>query len=192
MNLRTVKTLSPREYHARRNATRRAEREALRRRTLRRARESILGHNRIREDLEILQGLWDELLSVDLAAVATDRREVVFVGFVLQNLYNVAENVLRNVADAFGNHVDGQSGWHAELLDRMRLDLTPLRPAVIDDETLEQLDELRRFRHVFRAAYTVELDAERMALVLKKALALRKRFPEQLGSFLSFLGDLDA
>lgn len=41
MDLRTAKTLSPREYHARRAAERRAEREALRRRKLSQAREAI-------------------------------------------------------------------------------------------------------------------------------------------------------
>ena len=41
MNLRTAKTLTPREYHARRAAARRAAREALRARKLEQARESI-------------------------------------------------------------------------------------------------------------------------------------------------------
>ncbi len=41
MDLRTAKSLSPREYHARRTASRRAAREALRQRKLRQAREAI-------------------------------------------------------------------------------------------------------------------------------------------------------
>lgn len=41
MNLRTAKTLSPREYHAHRIATQRAKREALRQRKLREARDAI-------------------------------------------------------------------------------------------------------------------------------------------------------
>jgi len=73
----------------------------------------------------------------------------------------------------------------------MRLDLTPLRPAVIDDESFGELDELGRFRHVFRAAYSVELDPERMTLVLRKALALRERLPRQIEDFLTFLEGLD-
>jgi HepT-like protein len=56
----------------------------------------------------------------------------------------------------------------------------------------DQLDELRRFRHVFRAAYGVELDAERMALVVRKGLALRRRLPLQIESFLAFLESLDS
>ena len=41
MDLRTAKSLSPREYHARRAAARRAAREALRQRKLRQVREAI-------------------------------------------------------------------------------------------------------------------------------------------------------
>jgi hypothetical protein len=51
---------------------------------------------------------------------------------------------------------------------------------------------VRTFRHLFRAAYGIELDPERMALVLHKALALRETFPRQMEDFLAFLGSLDA
>jgi HepT-like protein len=146
---------------------------------------------RIRKDLELLERLWHDLETVDLAAPEIDERDIVFVGYRLHNLYSATENIFRNIAETFGNQVDAASGWHADLLDRMRLDLTPLRPAVIDDATFDPLDELRRFRHLFRAAYGVSLDAERMALVLRKALALRRLLPPQIASFLSFLETLE-
>ena len=153
--------------------------------------EHLILDRRIRKDLGTLEKLWEELESVELDASEIDKKDVVFVGYQLHNFYNAAENIFRNIAEAFGNHLDAKSGWHAELLDRMRLDLTPLRPAVIDDESFDELDELRRFRHVFRAAYSVELDSQRMALVLRKALALRERLPRHIEGFLSFLEGLD-
>ena len=87
--------------------------------------QHLILDRRIRKDLEILDGLWEELETVDLAAPETDRKEVVFVGYRLHNLYNAAENIFRNVAEAFGNHLDAKGGWHADLLDGMRLDLMP-------------------------------------------------------------------
>jgi hypothetical protein len=131
------------------------------------------------------------LEDADLDAPEVDRKDLVYIGYNLNNLYNAAENIFRNIAGTFGNHLDAESGWHADLLDRMRLDLTPLRPAVLDGTTFDQLDELRRFRHVFRAAYSVELDAERMALALRKGLALRGHLPRQIEGFLAFLESLD-
>ena len=56
----------------------------------------------------------------------------------------------------------------------------------------EELMRLRRFRHLFRAAYGIELDPERMELVLRKALALRETFPRQVEEFLAFLRSLEA
>jgi len=151
----------------------------------------LILERRIRKDLELLERLWQELETVDLAAPEIDEKEIVFVGYRLHNLYSAAENIFRNIAATFGNHVDTASGWHADLLDRMRLDLTPLRPAVIDDDAFGPLDELRRFRHLFRGAYGIDLDAERMALVLRKALALRRLLPPQMAGFLSFLATLE-
>jgi len=147
---------------------------------------------RIRKDLEILEGLWAELADVEPASVESDKKELVFLAYNLHGLYSAAENIFRNISDAFGNQLGDQTGWHAELLDRMRLDLTPLRPAVIDDAAFDQLDELRRFRHLFRAAYGIKLDAERVRLVLRKALTLRERLPGQVRSFLAFLENLDS
>jgi hypothetical protein len=146
---------------------------------------------KIRKDLEVMESLWRNLESVAGTELPDEPKELVFVGYQLHNLYNAAENVFRNVAFSFGNQLDDHSGWHAELLDRMRLDLLPLRPALIDDASFEQLDELRRFRHLFRAAYGVELDAERLSLVLRRAMALRQRFPRQIETFLEFVAGLE-
>ncbi len=153
--------------------------------------EYLILDRRIRKDLEILEKLWGELGGADLDDPEIDKRDLVFAGYQLHSLYNAAENIFRNIAATFGNHLGDRSGWHADLLDRMRLDLAPLRPAILDDTTFDQLDELRRFRHVFRAAYSIELDAERMALALRKALALREQLPRQVESFLTFLDSLD-
>jgi hypothetical protein len=69
----------------------------------------------------------------------------------------------------------------------MRLDIMPLRPAVIDDEAYKALDELRRFRHLFRHAYAMDLDPQRLALVSHKALDLKVIYREQLETFVVFL-----
>lgn len=69
----------------------------------------------------------------------------------------------------------------------MTLDLRPVRPAVIDANAYERLDELLRFRHLFRSAYGIRLDPERLALVHRKALELRESFLKQIEGFLTFV-----
>lgn len=58
---------------------------------------------------------------------------------------------------------------------------------MIDERSYELLDELLRFRHLFRAAYGIQLDPERVALVLRKAMELREPFARQIGEFLDFV-----
>lgn len=110
--------------------------------------------------------------------------------YYLHNLYNAFENIFRRVAKTFGNEIGEDSGWHADQLRRMRLDIPGVRPHLIDAPAYDCLDELRRFRHIFRSAYRLELDADRLALVLKKAQALREIYRTEMAAFLSFLDGL--
>jgi len=55
---------------------------------------------------------------------------------------------------------------------------------------LDGLDELRRFRHLFRHAYTLRLDPERLRLVLRKAKQVGKRYRTSFEAFLAFLDEL--
>ena len=115
---------------------------------------------------------------------------MIVIAYHLHNLYNAFENIFQNIAAVFENDVADSERWHARLLEPMRLDIMPLRPAVIDDEAYDTLDELRRFRHLFRHAYAIDLDPQRLALVWHNALALKTIYREQLEAFVAFLRDL--
>ena len=106
--------------------------------------EAILVLERsIREELEAIGRLFTALAPARLDRDAS-QDECVLVGYKLHNLYNAFENVFRNVARTFENTLEERAGWHAELLRRMRLDLTPVRPPLIDADAYDKLDELRR------------------------------------------------
>jgi hypothetical protein len=110
--------------------------------------------NSIRRDLEAIATIYGELERHPLQE-NTDDDTLIIVAYHLHNLYNAFENTFQNIAAVFENSVDEVERWHAQLLERMRLDVMPLRPAVIDDTAYDALDELRRFRHLFRHAYSV-------------------------------------
>lgn len=78
------------------------------------------------------------------------------------------------------------------LQKQIEADLTPIRPAVIDAAAYDALDELRRFRHLFRSAYRLRFDPERLQLVRQKALHLGELYPGQIARFLQFLQTLGA
>ena len=76
------------------------------------------------------------------------------------------------------------------LLHRMTLDVKDVRPRVISDEPYICLNELRRFRHIFRNAYLLHFDPTRLGLVIQKAEELKALYPPDLNRFLGFLEEL--
>lgn len=70
----------------------------------------------------------------------------------------------------------------------MTLHIETVRPALWDRKTASGVDELRRFRHVFRNLYQSELDPERLALIQDRLRALLGRFR---GAHAAFIENID-
>ena len=76
---------------------------------------------------------------------------------LLHSFYTGMENIFKRVAvELDGEPVRGDS-WHRELLRRMKSP-TAHRPALLSEELHDSLNEYLRFRHVFRNAYSFDLD----------------------------------
>jgi hypothetical protein len=143
----------------------------------------------IQSDLEAIDHLYEALGSPELGE-SESQETMIVVAYRLHSLYTAFENIFRNISALFENQLD-KDGWHRQLLQRMRLDLTPLRPAVIDAEAYERLDEMLRFRHVFRTMYGLDLDSLRLQVVLRKALELKPLYRTQIEKFLQFLREME-
>lgn len=72
----------------------------------------------------------------------------------------------------------------------MTLDIKSIRPAVISRDSYVCLNELRRFRHLFRNAYLLKFDPDRLNIVLKDADQLQTLYQADLTDFLTFLEQL--
>jgi hypothetical protein len=149
----------------------------------------ILLERSIQNDLRAIEQIYTQLTESPLTSDPSEEN-LIIMSYRLHNLYSAFENILKNIAAAFENSLDDKSQWHSQLLQRMKLDLTPVRPAVLDDEMYDKLDELRRFRHLFRTNYAVRLDSRRLQLVLDKALELKSVYKQQVSNFLVFLQQL--
>lgn len=108
--------------------------------------------------------------------------------YQLHNLYNAVEDLFKVVANAFENHVTDLSQWHTELLRRMSLKISGVRPALLSQETADQLNELRAFRHFFRHAYNIRLDFRRVEQNLEVAQNVRPLLRRDVTAFLQALG----
>ena len=84
-------------------------------------------------------------------------------GYTLHGAYNLLENYFLRISKFFENHLPPDS-WHQVLVERMRLNLVPLRPALLEDQGLyEAIEDLKGFRHVFRHNYGSKLRKNRLA-----------------------------
>ncbi len=107
------------------------------------------------------------------AGAEWDREKTILVAYHIHGLYGAFEHVFQRVAETFENDVPDPARRHALLLQRMSLPIEGIRPPLVTEESLDCLDELRRFRHVFRSACAAGLDPQRLQLVWNKARRLR-------------------
>ena len=141
-----------------------------------------------------IQTLQDEMLddcrvaldALAKAIVRFERRdEIAFeaCGHQLCRFYITFEQMGLRVAKAFENSIDDEKGWHSALLARLSIRICGVRPALIPTDLKSPLSELKAFRHVFVHAYDLELDPEKLALLLKYAQIVANRLPDLIKEF---------
>lgn len=90
-------------------------------------------------------------------------------GFVFalktQQLFTALEDLFKQIAKAFENHIEDLGSYYRELLSRMMTEIPDIRPAVISKESFLLLDKVRAFRHFIRHAYDCDLDKEQLLLI---------------------------
>ena len=101
----------------------------------------------------------------------------------LHSFYTGVENIFKRVAmELDGEPVRGEA-WHRELLLRMKMP-TARRPAVLLEELHDSLNEYLRFRHVFRNAYSFDLDWQKMSPLVLRLEETFQKLEEALDGFL--------
>jgi len=109
------------------------------------------------------------------------------LAYQLHNLYCAFEGLFKMVADFFENRIEGRAKYYRELLWRMKILIEGIKPPLLSEESYRLLDSLRAFRHVFRHAYSYELDPKKVALVVENALKLRALYQGEIDRFLKQL-----
>jgi hypothetical protein len=119
-----------------------------------------------------------------------DELDLMVVGGVLHGIYNAIEAYFLRVAKFFENSIDEQT-WHRDLLDRMALSIPTVRPALLDSQDLvDRIDELRRFRHVFRNLYKSRLHPGKLRIVNEAAEGIEEDFLAAHTRFVTWLTEL--
>ena len=118
-------------------------------------------------DLAALRRIDAALAELDQVPLLGER-DWIAAAYYLHGAYCALENTFEQISRTFENHVKDVSRWHQELLRKMFLDLTPLRPAVLPADLQGDLNDLRGFRHVFRHGYGIDLDVERLQSLVRR------------------------
>ena len=139
----------------------------------------------IRENYNVIQQIYERVNSRK-ATFKNTSEGVDSMAYQIHNLYGAYEELFETAANFFENQIEG-ARYHADLLRRMKIRIEGMRPNLLSESTYRLLDELRRFRHFFRHAYGVELDADRVDKIVQMAIQLKELFQQDMESFLSHL-----
>ena len=77
--------------------------------------------------------------------------------------------------------------WHVELLTQMSQEVSSVRPAVISERTLNDLDEYRSFRHIVRHIYSTKLDRTKMEPLTLRVDLFFEQISKEIQAFVLFL-----
>jgi hypothetical protein len=117
-------------------------------------------------DIDLLQKLQTKLDKAAERASLEPADELAWaaVGYTIHNLYCLFENYFLRISRFFENGLDSGS-WHAQLVERMCIEVPDIRPRLFDTGFAQRIDTLRRFRHAFRNVYQSELDPRRIRIL---------------------------
>jgi hypothetical protein len=120
--------------------------------------------------------------------------EYVYVDSVALNLHSFYSG-LERLFELIARLVDGElpdgETWHRDLLQQMSQDQPSIRPSVISQESAARIDEFRRFRHVVRSAYTLDLVPQKMARLVETLPELWPKLKAELLAFADYLEALN-
>jgi len=108
----------------------------------------------------------------------------------LHGFYMGVEHIFENIARTVEKHVPSGEKWHRELLQQMSLEISSIRPPVIQKQTGVCLDEYLRFRHVVRHGYTFNLRSDRVEVLGRDLRDCFTAVNQDLNNFIQFLHQL--
>ena len=147
---------------------------------------------RLQKELNSIQVVVETAISqIEKAQSSGDRDYALAAAFSLQNFYTGVERVLEEIAKQVDLSLPSGASSHKELLEQMGLNLPKVRPVVLRDKTLEQLQDYRGFRHVAIHRYGFELKLNRIQELVVSLPDCYKNFAADLQLFCDFLQKLE-
>jgi hypothetical protein len=146
----------------------------------------------IRYDLDSLDEIVEEMSQA--FRLSQDRQlssiEIRGCASLIHDFYTCLESIFQRIAAEINSNYPSGSNFHRRLIRSMAMDVEGVRPAVISPELLEELDELRKFRHFIRHAYGVTLKWDKVKRHIIRISRIYHQLRQQVEEFTGFLSDL--
>lgn len=134
----------------------------------------------------LIRKLHDQLMRIDLSSY---EQRYVFA-MKAQQFYTALEDLLKQIAKSFENHIQDLSAFHKELLNRMHTEIPNIRPRLLSTESFLLLDNIRAFRHFIRHAYDCELKEKELSDIQRKLKEHDQTLKKDFSDFRTFVESL--
>lgn len=147
---------------------------------------------RIKRELSSISAQYAETKEQLTVAKATGQNAYwMAVSLSLHAIYTGLEKIFEQIARSVDGNLDKGERWHKALLEQMATEITGVRTAVIDFQTLESLEEYLAFRHVVRSNYAYKLEPDRIEKNFRILENCYESVVKQLNDFCDFLASVD-
>lgn len=141
-------------------------------------------HAELSQD-HVMIGRLAQQVATQAQSQPTDEAGLALLAVRVHRYYTAFESALERIERTFDATPTGPD-WHAALLDGATLQLAGVRPRILPPGPVSlHLREVLKFRHFFRHAYAVELDATKLAVVAAHVMAASADVEQAFDEFLA-------
>lgn len=147
----------------------------------------LLAH--IEKHLKLLNETLGDVVATeteDIPKIGKTPRSAMLLAALLENYYTCCETMFIRISQFFENNLAAER-WHRDLLERMTLGITTIRPRVLSDPSYRDLLELMRFRHFKRYYFARAYDWDRLSELLMRLKRLHPLLDADIKAFTKFL-----
>jgi len=118
-----------------------------------------------------------------------DNFDLIVLAEIITDYYTCLETAFLRISKAFENNLE-KYRWHANLLERMIVEIPGMRKALLTDKTYDLLKEIMRFRHFKRYYFELDYDKDRIDFLEKKYNEVVPLVLQDLELYITFLQEL--
>jgi len=133
-----------------------------------------------------IEDYYDDYTGSSLNRAEPSRESRIVLAEIFGNYYTALETFFLRVSQTFENNLS-PARWHAELLNKMVLEIDGIRPRVVSATTRDALRELMRFRHFKRYYLEFDYDWDKLAFLEKKFVTVRAAIHDEITQFIRLL-----